>query len=107
VSACRRCWAAHLQSEKEVMTVCDPLLFFAEKEKMFRFMDTNIEGVSREAALRELERLHPEAHNESLIPGHPYVDVGSVVASDLIRDFFRSAGVNVPLLLESRRICSG
>jgi hypothetical protein len=102
VSACRRFWAAHLQSEKEVIAVCDPLLFFAEQEKMFRFMDTNIEGISRRAALQELERLHPEAHNESVIPGHLYVDVGSVAASDLIRDFFRSAGVNVPLLLDKQ-----
>jgi hypothetical protein len=102
VSACRRFWAAHLQSDKEVVAVCDPLLFFAEQEKMFRFMDTNIEGVSRKAALKELERLHPDAHKESLLPGHLYVDVGSVVASEFIRNFFRSAGVNVPLLLDKQ-----
>jgi hypothetical protein len=100
VSACRRFWAAHLESGKEIVTVADPLLFFAEKEKMFRFMDTNIEGTSRKAALAELKRLHPKEHGAALIPGHLYIDIGSVVASDLIRDFFRSAGVNVPLLVD-------
>lgn len=71
VSACRRFWAAHLESDREVMAVCDPLLFFAEQEKMFRFMDTNIEGLSRKAALKELERLHPEAGQRIAHPRSP------------------------------------
>jgi len=102
VSACRRFWAAHLESGKEIVAVADPLLFFAEKEKMFRFMDTNIEGTSRKAALAELKKLHAKEHRDTLIPGHFYIDVGSVIASDLIREFFRSSGVAVPLLLDKQ-----
>jgi len=65
-SACRRFWAAHLESEKEVSVVCDPLLFFWDRQSgmMFRFMDTNIEGVNRDVALEELETLHKQHYNK-------------------------------------------
>jgi hypothetical protein len=103
-SVCRRFWAAHLASDKEVRIVCDPLLFFwdGSKEMMFRFVDTNAEGFSRKAALHELDSLHKKEYQASLIPGPLYIDVGSVVAAESIREYFRSAGAHVPMAIDER-----
>jgi hypothetical protein len=103
VSACRRLWAAHLESEKQVSVVCDPLLFYFEfaEGKAFRFADTNIEGLNRKAALSELKVRHKRDYKEALMPGHFYIDVGSIMAAELIRNCFRnSARIDVPLVLE-------
>jgi hypothetical protein len=94
LSVCRRFWAAHLESEKATMVACDPLLFYWDRESgmMLRFMDTNIEGLSRAAALQELENRHEPEHKEILIPGHFYIDVGSVMAADAVRNSSGSQG---------------
>lgn len=102
VSACRRFWAAHLQSDKEVSVVCSRLLFYWDDAAgmMFRFMDTNIEGLGKEAALEELKHRHRKHHKESLIPGHVYIDVGSVAAAELVREYFRISKRHVPLIFD-------
>jgi len=69
---------------------------------MFRFVDTNAQGFSRMAALQELESLHKKEYQASLIPGPLYIDVGSVVAAESIREYFRSAGAHVPLAIDER-----
>jgi hypothetical protein len=104
VSACRRFWEAHLDSGKDTVVVCDPLLFFWDDDEsmMLRLVDTNIDGVSRTTALAELKRLHKKRHKETLIPGHLYIDVGSVAAAELIREHFRSAGVHLPLMMDKQ-----
>jgi hypothetical protein len=109
VSVRRRFWEAHLESGKDVPIVCDPLLFFWNRSDgmMFRFVNTNIEGTSREKALDELETLHRRAlyvkkQKKNLIPGHFYIDVGSVIAYDLIREYVRSLGSSTKLLLEKQ-----
>jgi hypothetical protein len=101
-SACRRFWTAHLQSDKEVPVVCSPLLFYWDDASgmMFRFMDTNIEGLGKEAALEELRHRHRKHHKENLIPGHLYMDVGSVAAAELVREYFRISKRHVPLILD-------
>jgi hypothetical protein len=103
VSACRRLWAAHLESEKQVSVVCDPLLFFFDfaEGQFFRFVDTNIEGLSRKSALRELQARHGRSYKGNLSPGHFYIDVGSLMAAERIREYFKSAsGVHPPLMME-------
>src|SRR5262249_806772 len=83
--------------------VCDPLLFFYEHEsgRLLRFVDTNIEGLNRRSALAELKRLHPKFYSDNLIAGHFYIDVGAVLAADLLRDYFRSSGnLNIPLVVD-------
>jgi hypothetical protein len=44
-----------------------------------------VDKPDRERAKAELFRLHPEAFDEHLIPGHLYVDVGTAHASELLR----------------------
>ncbi|MBV9506220.1 MAG: hypothetical protein JO323_14565 [Acidobacteriia bacterium] len=70
---------------------------------MFRFMDTNIEGVDRKTALKELKNLHEKAYKDTLTPGHLYIDVGSVAGADLVRTYFKSAGADVALHMDKER----
>lgn len=104
-SACRRFWAAHLDSGKASSLICDPLLFYFDFEgpKAFRFMDTNIEGTSREAAKAELLRLHEGDYHDRLIPGHLYIDIGSIEAAEAIRQYFRKSEIDLPLVLDKER----
>jgi hypothetical protein len=104
-SATSMFWSPHLDSEKEISVICDPLLFFYEHAggKLFRFVDTNIEGVSREEALSQLQKSHERDYSEKLVAGHFYVDIGAVTAAELIRDcFWRLGKVRVPLILEKQ-----
>jgi hypothetical protein len=106
VSACRQFWAAHLASGKQVKVLCDPLLFFFDfsQGKAIRYFDTNIEGTDRETAQAELRRRkHTAEATKGFVPGHLYIDVGSVTAAEHIREYFRSSTrLNVPLQLEKQ-----
>jgi hypothetical protein len=98
-----RFWAAHMESTEETRIICDPLLFFYEHNegKVLRFVDTNIEGVSRAQALSEMKRLHPKSYDGTLIPGHFYVDVGAILAAESLRDYFwRASNLRVPLFID-------
>jgi hypothetical protein len=100
-------WAAHLSSDKQTVIVCDPLLFFYEHKegKLQRFVNTNIEGVSRKRALAELKDRHPLAYDETLIAGHFYIDAGCIAASESIRDYFWNLlSQRLPLVIDKEGI---
>jgi hypothetical protein len=104
-TAVQRFWAAHFESGKKISIACDPLLFFYEHKDgmLFRYVDTNIEGTSRAAALAELKKNHVDAFTETLIAGHLYVDVGAILGAELIRTALRDdAGIEVPLILDKQ-----
>jgi len=102
VSACRNFWSVHLQFNKEVPVVCSRLLFYWDDTAgmMFRFMDTNIEGTGKQEALDVLKHRHRKHYKEDLIPGHLYVDAGSVAAAEIVREYFRMSNRHLPLVLD-------
>jgi hypothetical protein len=83
-------WEAHLASEKEMTVIGDALLFFYEhtEGRLIRYVDTNIEGTNRDLARKKLDDLHWAHRDEVLVAGHLYVDVGSIMASEIVRDYF-------------------
>jgi hypothetical protein len=100
-------WEPHFASGKQVNVVCDPLLFFYEhtQGRILRFVDTNIEGLDRKRALTELEKLHPSPAKEKLLAGHFYVDVGSLIASERLRDYFwKLKQVRVPMVIDKEGV---
>lgn len=96
-------WEPHFTSGKFISVVCDPLLFFYDhaEGRMLRFVDTNIEGLNRERATDELQLKHPGKTPEKLIAGHFYVDVGALLASERLREYFWNfKQVRVPLVFD-------
>jgi hypothetical protein len=87
VTALEAFWKTNLYWNQAVTIICDSLLFFYDviEHKAFRYVNTNVDKPDRERAREELRRLHPESFAEHLIPGHLYVDVGTVQASELLR----------------------
>lgn len=102
ISASHSFWSAHLHSDKEVPVVCSRLLFYWDDTSgmMFHFMDANIEGLGKEEALEVLRLSHKKHHKESLIPGHLYIDAGSIAAAERVRDYFRISKRHVPLIFD-------
>lgn len=101
-------WEGHLNSEKPICVICDPLLFFYDHAQgsMTRFVDTNIDIPGRTQALAQLEKLHPKANpNGSLVPGHFYVNAGAVMAAERIRGYFwRAVKHHVPLAMNKEEM---
>ena len=104
ILACRSFWAAHVGSEREIDVVLEPMLFYWDDDDgiMMRFMNANIEGTDRESALAVLKKHHEQHHKESLIPGHIYIEVGSVLAAEAIRDFLRVEGKHTHVVVNKQ-----
>jgi hypothetical protein len=99
-------WEPHFVHDKSAALVCDSLLFFYNHElgRMVRYVDTNIEGINRVEAKVKLDALHPEHRDESLVIGHFYVDVGAVIAADLLKEhFWKVWDSRVPLFVEKEQ----
>ena len=100
-------WEPHVKSGKELAVVCDSLLFFYEHQqgRTIRYVDTNIEGTNRIRARQALDVLHPMHAHEKLVAGHLYMDVGSVTAAELLREYFwREWQCRLPLVLEKDEV---
>jgi len=104
ILACRNFWAAHSSSEREIDVVIEPALFYWDDDDgiMMRFMDANIEGTDKESALAVLETHHEKYHKETLIHGHIYIEVGSVLAAEAIREFLRIEGKHAHIVVNKQ-----
>jgi hypothetical protein len=82
-----------MASDKETFVIGDALLFFYEHSegRLIRYVDTNIEGTNRVVAREKLDALHTPHKDEVLVAGHLYVDVGSIMASEILRNYLWEA----------------